>query len=558
MTADLVVRGGTVVDGTGRPRFDADVAISDGIIVEIGQGLEGDRQLDASGCVVAPGFVDIHTHYDAQVFWDPGLTPSCWHGVTTTIAGNCGFSLAPLRAEHRELMVETLQNVEDMLPDTLRAGVAWDEFETFGEYLDAVERRGVRVNFGTYVGHTAVRLYVLGDEASDRAATADELDAMRRLVADAIDAGAIGFATSSNLAHKGYGGKPVASRLGDLGELLALVEPLRDAARGVISMLPGERVSIPDVYEVQRHAGRPLTWMPMLVMDGFPYQEYLEANHEARRRGQDVWAQTAVRPIVFQESLKNPFTLARFAAFAELSGADESRRAVAYRDPAWRARLRDDPAVTQIDWTRVVVSLSPRRPEHVGRSVADLARDRSTTPVDAMVDLALADDLETRFAVPIANADADLVAPILQAEGVLLGLGDAGAHVGQLCDACFPTDLLGNWCRDRGVLTLEQAVHKLTGEPAAFLGLSDRGVLASGRAADLCVFDPVTVAPGPLHRVRDLPAGGERLLADSGTGIRHVVVNGCAIRVDGHDVDADARPGAVLRSNPQHPRSADR
>jgi N-acyl-D-aspartate/D-glutamate deacylase len=447
-------------------------------------------------------------------------------------------------------MVETLQNVEDMLPDTLRAGVAWDEFETFGEFLDAVARRGVRVNFGGYVGHTAVRLYVLGDEASDRAATPEELDAMRGLVADAVSAGAIGFATSSNGAHRGYGGRPVASRLGDLSELLTLVEPLRDQQRGVISMLPGERITFGDVYEVQRHARRPLTWTPMLVMDGFPHEELLEANDAARSRGQDVWAQTAVRPIVFQESLKNPFTLGRFAAMAELTAADDSRRAAAYRDVAWRARLRDDPAAAQVDWARVLVSHSPSRPGDVGRSLADVAGDRSITPIDAMLDLALADELEARFAVPIANADADRVAPLLQADGVLLGLGDGGAHVAQLCDACFPTDLLATWWRDRGVLTLEQAVHKLTGEPAAFLGLADRGVLAADMAADVCVFDPATVAPGPLRRVRDLPADGERLVADAGTGIRHVLVNGRAIRIDGEAIDDDARPGAVLRSAP--------
>ena len=476
MAADLVVCGGTVVDGTGRPRFVADVAIAGGRIVDVGPGLSGREELDASGAVVSPGFVDIHTHYDAQVFWDPALTPSSWHGVTTAIAGNCGFSLAPLRASDRERMIETLQNVEDMLPDTLRAGVAWDEFETFGQYLDAVERRGVSINFGGYVGHTAVRLYVLGEEAvDDRPATHDELDAMRRQVADALDAGAIGFATSSNPGHKGFGGRPVASRMADLAELLALVEPLRDAHRGVISMLPGERVTIPDVYTVQRHAGRPLTWTPMLVMRDFPHEQYLEANHDARRRGQDVWAQTAVRPIVFQESLRNPFTLGSFAAFAELTGADEARRYSAYRDEAWRERLRADKTSRPVDWVHVTVSHSRTEPTIVGRSLADLARERSTTPVDVMLDVALADDLDTRFSVPIANADPLAVAPILKSEGVLLGLGDAGAHVGQLCDACYTTELLGTWTREREVFTLEQAVHKLTGEPAAFLGLADRG-----------------------------------------------------------------------------------
>ncbi len=551
MKADLVLRGGTVIDGTGQPAFGADVGIVGGRIAAMGKSLRGDATLDAEGCVVAPGFIDIHTHYDAQVFWDPGLTPSCWHGVTTVVSGNCGFSLAPLQPRHRDLMIETLQNVEDMLPETLRAGVDWEAFESFGEYLNAVEDRCLRINVGAYVGHTAVRLYVLGEEASDRAASPGELAAMRQLVADAVAHGALGFASSSSPGHRGPGGRPVASRLGDLDEVLALVEPLRDADQGVISLLPGERVSIPDVYTIQRHAGRPLTWTPMLVMPGFPHEEYLEANHEARRRGQPVWAQTAVRPIVFQESLENPFILGRFAAFAALTGSDLARRRAACRDRSWRDGLRNDQA-PQPDWTMVTVSLSRSHPELEGRSLADIARGRHATAVDAMVDLALEDDLGTRFSFPVANFEPGPVAAILQAEGVLLGLGDGGAHVGQLCDACYPTTLLGTWCRERGVLSLEAAVHKLTGEPAAFLGLAGRGRIEVGQAADICVFDPATIDSGPLRRIRDLPAGGERLVAADAKGIRHVVVNGTPILVEGLDVDPDSRPGAVLRSRSGH------
>ena len=554
MDAELVIRGGTVVDGTGSAAFAGDVAVAGGRIVGTGRGLSGARELDASGCVVAPGFVDIHTHYDAQVFWDPALTPSPWHGVTTVVAGNCGFSIAPLRAAHRELMIETLQNVEDMIPATLRAGVDWDSFETFGDYLDAVERRGVRLNFGAYVGHTAVRLWVLGDEAGDRAASPEEIGAMRRVVADALASGALGFASSSSPSHQGAGGRPVASRLGDLDELLSLVEPLRDARRGVIALLPGERVTIPDVFVVQRHSGRPLTWTPMLVMAGFPHEEHLQSNHAARRAGQAVWAQTAVRPIVFDERLDRPFVLNRLPSFARLSGASPSERAVAFGDEGWRAGLRLELESRPMDWGSISVSACGRRPEVVGSTVLELAEAGATTPLDAMLDLALADDLGTRFSIPVANADPAEVAPLLQADGVLLGLGDAGAHVGQLCDACFPTELLGTWVRDRGVLSVEAAVHKLTGEPASFLGLADRGTITEGCAADLCVFDPTTVGPGRLHRVRDLPAAGERVVADSGTGIRHVLVNGHPIRVDGADIDPAARPGSVLRSSPDPDR----
>jgi len=551
MPVDLVIRGGTIVDGTGQPGFRGDVAVEGERIVAISDHVDGRTTLEAEGCVVAPGFIDIHTHYDAQVFWDPGLTPSCWHGVTTVVAGNCGFSLAPLRRAHRDLMIETLQNVEDMLPDTLRAGVQWDAFETFGEYLDAVEDRGVRINFGGFVGHTAVRLYVLGEEASERAATASELEAMRSVVADAIGAGALGFATSSSASHKGPAGRPVASRLGDLTELLSLVEPLREANRGVIEMLPGERVQIPDVYVVQRESRRPVTWTPMLVMPGFPHEEYLRANDKARRAGQNVWAQTAVRPTVFQENLKNPFTLTRLPALAQLTGASDEHRATMYGDPQWRSKLHQDleQAVRPIDWDLTTISLSPRHPEYVGHSLKAVAEQRSSAPLDAMLDVALEDGLDTRFAVPIANYDPVAVAPLLTAEGVLLGLGDGGAHVSQLCDSCFPTTLLGTWCRDRRAISLEQAVHKLTGEPADFLGLRERGRIAMGQAADICVFDPTTVDSGPLTRVRDFPGDGERLVAAESAGIRHVLVNGTPIRTEYAESRLTARPGRVLRSS---------
>jgi N-acyl-D-aspartate/D-glutamate deacylase len=547
VSADLVIRGGMVIDGTGAPGFVADVAVEGGTITAIGAGVAGDRQLDAGGCVVAPGFIDLHTHYDAQVFWDPGLTPSSWHGVTTVVAGNCGFSLAPLRPEHRDLMIETLENVEDMLPDTLRVGVDWDAFGTYGDYLDAVERRGVRINFGGFVGHTAVRLSVLGDQASDRPATPAEQAAMQALVAEAIDAGALGFATSFGPSHRGVGGRPVPSRLSDIEELLTLLAPLRDSGRGVVAMLPGERVTIPDVYDVQRAVGRPLTWTPMLVMRNFPHDELLAANDAARRAGQDVWAQTAVRPIVFQETLRRPFVLSTFPAMGALTGASDDARAAAMADPEWRSRLQEEMVVWSLAWADITVSDSPTRGDAVGRTLQELATEAGTTPLDMMLDLALADGFDTRLSIPVANADPIAVAPLLRAEGVLLGLGDGGAHVGQLCDACYPTDLLGRWVRDRGVMTIEAAVRKLTGEPAGFLGLRDRGLLAPGRAADLCVFDPATVAPGRLRRVRDLPAGGERLVADTGTGIRHLVVNGTPVRLDGEEVNLDARPGTVLR-----------
>ena len=558
MVHDLVIKGGTVVDGTGAPGFAADVAVQGGRIAEVGKGLLGRQELDAGGHVVAPGFIDIHTHYDAQVFWDPGLTPSSFHGVTTVIAGNCGFSIAPVKPTGVGILGRTLQHVEDMSLDTLVAGVPWDEFEDFGQYLDAVERRGVGLNYGCYVGHTAVRLFVMGDEAYERPATHDEVAAMQQIVATALAAGAAGFASSASPTHNGDGGRPVPSRVADLAELTALAEPLRDAARGVLALLPGGVFSNQQVFDLQRHIGRPITWTALLTIKGYPYHEGVIAEHEAARaQGVDVWPQVSCRPLTFQMNLAEPFTLNMRSSFSALMGLSHDERTATYRDREWRSAAWAELAGRQkgtlpFNWASLSVAESGHHPELIGRNVVELADGRGCTPLDVLLDTSLDDDLTTRFNSVLANDDPDAIAWLLPRDGVLLGLADSGAHVSQLCDACFATDLLGNWVRDREVMSLERAVHKLTAEPAGVYDLDDRGVIEVGRAADLVVFDPDTVAPGPLRRVRDFPADGERLTADAPVGVRHTLVNGTPIRVDNETVvDAtgpdDRRPGVVLR-----------
>ena len=551
MDADIVIRGGTLVDGTGAPGRPADVAVADGRIVGVGPGLDGRRELDASGQVVAPGFVDIHTHYDAQVFWDPALTPSSYHGVTTVVAGNCGFSIAPVRPDGVDLLARTLQHVEDMSFDTLAAGVPWDAFETFPQYLDAVEGRGVGLNYGCYVGHTAVRLFVMGPEAYERPATPAELAAMQHEVADAMAAGAIGFATSASPTHNGDAGRPVPSRVADLAEVEALLDPVRDAGRGVVALLPGGVIPHEDMFALQRRVGRPFTWTALLTIKGYPYHEGVVAAHEAARsEGVEVWPQVSCRPLVFQMNLLEPFTFNSRAAFAALMGKPVDEREAAYRDPAWRAATWAELQGRRglpVNWPALSVAESDARPDLAGRAVVDIAEERGVTALDAMLDIALADGLRTRFNSVLANDDPDAIAWLLPRDDVLLGLADSGAHVSQLCDACFATDLLGPWVRDREVMPLERAIHKLTAEPARVYGLDDRGVVAEGKAADLVVFDPATVAPGPLRRVWDFPANGERLVADAPVGVTHTLVNGVPIRVDGEQVAPDRLPGVVLR-----------
>ena len=474
--------------------------------------------------------------------------------MTTVVAGNCGFSIAPVRPDGVPLLARTLQHVEDMSFDTLSAGVPWDEFETFPSYLDAVSRRGAALNFACYVGHTAVRMYVMGDAAYERAATDDELARMQTVVAEAMAAGAAGFASSASPTHNGDNGRPVPSRVSDLSELRQLLQPLRKKGRGVVALLPGGVISHQEVFALQREIGRPFTWTALLTVKDYPYHEKVMAEHDAAwAEGVEVWPQVSCRPLVFQMNLSEPFTLNARPTFAALMGQSHGKRSAAYRDPSWREKAWADVSGTggaiPVNWSNISVAYSPAHPELSDRPLVALAVERGCTPLDVMLDISLDDDLETRFWSVLANNDPEAIAWLLPRDNVLFGLADSGAHVSQLCDACFSTDLLGNWVRDRKVMSLERAVHKLTGEPAAVYGMTDRGTVEVGKAADLCVFDPGTIAPGPLRRVRDFPAGGERLTADSPVGVTHTLVNGVPIRVDGEsDIEGlDARPGTVLR-----------
>jgi len=544
MTADIVIRGGTVLDGSGAPGRVADVTIEDAVIREIGPNLRGERVLDASGCAVAPGFIDIHTHYDAQVFWDPALRPSSYHGVTTVVAGNCGFAIAPTRPEHHDMIVRTLENVEDMDAATLVAGVSWD-FETFPEYLESIRRRGTVLNFTSYIGHSALRLYVMGGAAYERAATADEIERMCELVREAIGCGAAGFSTSFSYAHRGVDGKPVPSRFADRDEVGALFLAAGQAGKGVVLITPGEQCTYADVYEWQTRVGRPFTY-PLFASPGGKHLEPVALHDQGVARGAQVWPQVTPRPLTMQFTLADPYSLNTGTVFGELLHRDREARVAAYRDPAWRARAAADLELSPMKprWETFEVSESSKFPELEGRRVNELARERECSPLDVMCEVAVAEDLTTRFRAYIANDDVDAVSHLLTHERVALGLSDAGAHVDQLCDAPLPTDLLGTWVRDRKVMTLEAAVRKLTGEPADLFGFVRRGYLREGFWADVCVFDPQTVGPGPTRRVRDFPADAERLTAEEPTGVRHVLVNGTSIRRDGAQLDSlELRPG---------------
>ncbi|TML18985.1 MAG: amidohydrolase, partial [Actinobacteria bacterium] len=507
MEADLVIKGGTVVDGTGAQPFIADVAVNDGRIVAVGDGLDGRESIDARNRIVAPGFVDIHTHYDAQVFWDPGLTSSCWHGVTSVVAGNCGFSIAPTRPEQRGAIVRTLQAVEDMSEKMLDAGIPWN-FETFAEYLDSVERSGTILNFGCYVGHSPVRLFVMGDEGYEREASAGEIARMRKVVADAMRAGALGFASSYSANHRGDRGLPVPSRNGTPDEFISIASVLGELGMGVACYAPGTPVSYRDSYEIQPLIGRPLMWTPMLT--SYPENDYrvvMEQHAEGRARGADVYAQVTCLPLKIQIQMSNPYYFRTAPAFRDLLGLLDAAYRAAYADPQWRARAWSEiPDVKpRVLWDYFELAETRSHAQLIGRSLASIAREQGVTELDVLCEIALADDLNTRYNVMLGNFEEGPVAAIMKQPGAVFGQSDAGAHVAQLCDANMGTDLLSDWVRDRGVFTLEAAIHKLTWEPAKLFGLDDRGRVCEGAAADLVVFDLDKLAPGPLRRVRDLP-----------------------------------------------------
>ena len=550
MTADLVIRGGTVIDGTGAAGRPADVAIAGGVIREIGPRLRGARELDASDCAVAPGFIDIHTHYDAQVFWDPALRPSSSHGVTTVVAGNCGFTIAPTRPEHHEVIARTLENVEDMDGASLAAGIPWD-FETYPEYLESIRRRGTVLNFASYVGHTALRLYVMGDAAYERAAIPEEIDHMCRLVGEAIGAGAAGFSTSFAYTHRGMNGKPVPSRFAARDEAEALFFAAGRTGKGVVLVaVPGEQFGYADIYDLQPRVGRPFTY-PLFASPGGRHLAQVEMHVKALSRGLRVWPQVTPRPLTMQFTLEDAYSLNVGKVFGELLQRGRDARIAAYRDPAWRARAVADLEQAEMKprWETFEVSESQRFPELQGRRVLELANERGCSPFDVMCELALAEDLATRFRAYIANDDVAAVSDLLTHEQVALGLSDAGAHIAQLCDAPLYTDLLAGWVRERRLMPLEQAVRKMSGEPADIFGFERRGYLREGYWADVCVFDPQTVGPGPMRRVRDFPADAERLTAEEPSGVRHVLVNGTPIRTDGRSLldSLERRPGMLPR-----------
>ncbi|MEE8580016.1 MAG: amidohydrolase family protein [Myxococcota bacterium] len=552
---DLLIRGGTLVDGTGAAPRSGDLAIRNGRIAALGEGLgSADRILEADGQIVAPGFIDIHTHYDAQIFWDRMLTISPWHGVTSVVMGNCGFGIAPTRPEHRDLILRTLENVEGMSLDAMRAGVGEDwPFETFPQYLEAVEQRGSAINVGALVGHTPVRTYVMGEASTEREATREEIREREGIVSEAMRAGAIGFATSQSPTHVGWAGRPVPSRAASLQEIEALAGQLGAQQRGVIQATVGRGFFIKELADLQRKTGRKVSWTALLAGSLGPdgHRRALEEHEALQRQGVEVVPQVSCRPLMFEFQWKAPFPYESMSLFKPVSAADHAGKKRIYADPEFRRALRERGLRGGIAgrWEDTVISSCVEHPELEERNVVEVAAERGVDVVDLVLDLALESNLEARFRIAIMNTDEKALAEMLCHPSVMLGLSDAGAHASQLCDACFSTHLLGHWVREKQVLSIEEAVRLLTSRSAEVFGIHDRGRLAVELHADVTVFDPDRVACTPLRRVSDFPAGADRLISEA-EGIRAVIVNGTILREDGKDaVDAEGPlPGQLLRS----------
>lgn len=560
---DLLIQGALLVDGSGaEPRL-ADVAVSGGRIAAIGEpGTLPTAQdcVNGEGLALMPGIIDNHTHYDAQVTWDPWCSPSPQLGVTTAVIGNCGFTIAPCRPGDRERIMRNLTQVEGMSLEVLREGIDW-QFESIADYLGFIERRGTVPNLAAFVGHSSLRTYVMGEDASRRPARPDEIARMRALLLEGLAAGAIGFATSTSPAHNGEGGIPMPSRLADEEELQTLVGALSATPRSVFMLTKGGHTRIDFLEALAERSGRPVIVAALLHNSTNPGAVFadLDAIEAARERGRPMVGAVSACPLTNDFTLHSPYPVEGLESWRPLLPLKGDAFIAALRSSERRDAIRSElarPAVFRLfngEWDKVqVVQTVLDRHRHLEhRSIAELAREAGCDPLDFMLDLAIEEDLNTVFSAVLLNSDEEAVARLLRHPASLVSLSDAGAHLTFFNDAGFGLHLLGHWVRDRGVLSLADAVRKLTSQPASLFGLTDRGIIRPGAWADLLLFDPATVGRGAKSRVNDLPGGGARLLTPP-CGVRGVWVNGRRV-VDGQGQPISPGtsrpwPGRLLRS----------
>ena len=553
---DLLIRNAQIFDGSGATPMRGDVAVRNGRIRAIGASLPLDATevIDAAGLALMPGIIDSHTHFDAQVTWDPYVRPSPALGVTTAVIGNCGFTIAPCRPADRELTMRNLTQVEGMSLDVLRQGIRW-EFETFAEYLAQLRRSGSAVNLAAYVGHSSLRTWVMGAAAARREATPAEIAQMAALVREAMDAGAVGLASSTSPAHNGEGGLPMPSRMASDAEHLALIEAMAHAGGGVYMVTKGGQMPVALLEDMAARSGRPVMIAALLHNGTNPGAVFadLDAISAANTRGRQLIGQVSCCPLTMEFTLASPYPVEGLKSWQPALGKEGAALAAVLADPGFRDGVRAElaaPAAFRLfngEWDKVHV-VEVKRPDHrelEQQSIAALARRQGKDPLDTLLDLALDEELGTVFTAQLLNSDDSAVARLLNHPHSLISLSDAGAHLTFFNDAGFGLHLLGHWVRDRGVMPLSEAVRRLTQQSAQIFGLHGRGALREGHAADLLLFDPATVGRAPKRRVLDLPGGAARLTTDA-LGVHGVWVNGARVADQSGLLDAAPLAGELI------------
>ena len=557
MAYDLLVKNGRIIDGSGRPAFNGDVAVARGKIVELGR-LDGParRVIEADGRVVAPGFVDNHCHYDAQVLWDPLCTFSCHHGATTVIIGNCSLALAPVKAHERQKLAGMLSYVEAIPMDVLEAGVPWT-WETYPEYMSAIGQR-LGVNVGTLVGHSAVRLYAMGADCSERPATDAELEAMRRVVREALEAGALGLSITRNMNHFDIAGTRIPAACAPESELFALADVLREAGTGVIQCGGGTNPELKDglLSRLSQACGRTIMYNTLLEQARQPGRWQKHLAHVEATVKQGIRAIPLCNPgsVVNRFTMKNCQVFRSMPTWLPILQASDDEKLAAYRSAEIRVKLRSEveaplgpDSTFSKRWDLMVVE-EPALPKNRGlrgQHIEEIAKAQGKHPLDAFLDLAVEENLETVFSLGEINMDTEAVAQILGSPYAVVGLSDGGAHVQFHSNVSNPTRLLGYWVREKGIMSLELAVRRLTFDSASAFGIYDRGLLQPGMAADLVIFDPDTVRPVPEDVVHDFPSNGWRM-RELAEGIHYTVVNGEVLMEKG--THTGSYPGRVLHN----------
>jgi N-acyl-D-amino-acid deacylase len=535
MAYDLLIKNGTIVDGTGAPRFRADVAVAGDRIAEIGKISDGAaRVIDASDLIVSPGFVDPHTHYDAQICWDPLISCTSWHGITSVVMGNCGVGVAPCKPETREIAAWDLTNVEAIPYASLSKGITWD-WETFPEFLDAAAKRGSAINLGFLAPLTPFRHYVMGKESMERAATPEETERIAALLGEAMDAGAMGFSTTTLRQHIGFKGSPLACRLASQDELRSYANVLKSRGKGAIEVALTKKIATvaEDEYELLdmllTESGRPVTWLAMASTPRHPERalETLKRCEPLINRG--GIPQVLCKPFSAQLDLHNPFSFADNEVWNRVFNQPAEKQKQIYSDPEFRKQFRDSlkrPHLFMGHWHRVDVleATSPALKQYEGKSVQEVAEMRGKDGLDTFLDLAVEDDLNLQYIMQQFHEEG--IQQLISDPRTMIGLSDGGAHVDMLCDAGYATYLLGSWVRNREAVTLEFAVKRITSEPAKFFGIRERGQLKKGWKADITLFDYNTVNSARRATMAyDLPGGGRRLVMPA-EGIEYTIVNG--------------------------------